>query len=77
MMKDVNVKEANGSVRSVREWSMAVFAKDARQRRAFEAITAAFLLTFYDLPDASNDTETTKQGYRSKYPAQQKGHFIF
>ena len=72
MMKDVNVKEANGSVRSVREWPMAVFAKDARQRRAFEAITAAFLLTFYDLPDASNDTETTKQGYSSKYRAAER-----
>ena len=70
--KQVNLRDATGTVRSVREWSTCVFGKDARQRRAFEAITAAFLLTFYDLPDATEDTETTKQGYSAKYRSAEK-----
>jgi hypothetical protein len=42
----VNLSDASGAIKSIREWPMAVFAKDAIQRRAFESIIAAFLLTF-------------------------------
>ena len=61
----INLSDANGTIKSVREWSMAVFAKDAIQQRAFESIIAAFLLTFYDLPE--DDTTTTPPGCNLKY----------
>lgn len=46
--KSINVGEATGSVKSLREWSKAGFGTDKKQQRAFEAIAAAFILTFHD-----------------------------
>ena len=66
--RDLELNDATGTVKSVREWSLAVFSKDARQRRAFEAITAAFLLTFFDLPEDS-ENDDPKSGNQTKYCA--------
>ena len=46
--KRITVQDADGSVRSIREWAKAAFKHDAKQRRAFEVITASFVLTFYE-----------------------------
>ncbi|CAB9515393.1 expressed unknown protein [Seminavis robusta] len=43
----VEVSQANGSVRSISDWATAANLDD-KQRRAFECIIAAFLLTFYE-----------------------------
>jgi hypothetical protein len=61
----VNLSDVNGAAKSVREWSMAVFAKDATQRWAFESIITAFLLTFYNLPE--DDTVAALPGYNQKH----------
>lgn len=62
--KSINVGEATGTVKSIREWSKEGFGKDRKQQRAFEAIIAAFLLTFHEdsNPDEySEQSETTKE----------------
>ena len=43
MVQVSTFRDVNGTIKSIREWSMAVFAKDAIQRRAFESIITAFL----------------------------------
>lgn len=53
--KKINVGEATGTIKSIREWSVAGFGTDRKQQRAFEAITAAFVLTFYE--DTNNDSD--------------------
>ena len=45
---NITVRDADGAVRSMREWSKAAFEDDAKQRRAFEVITASFVLAFYE-----------------------------
>ena len=45
--KDIKVKDAVGSPKSIREWSKAAFPEDRKQRRAFEVLTSSFVLTFY------------------------------
>lgn len=55
--KDIEVSDANGSVASIREWSLKGFGNDKKQQRAFEAIIASFLLTFYE--DDNTTTEST------------------
>jgi hypothetical protein len=54
----VKVKRATGSAASIRHWAMSNQI-DHLQRRAFESITAAFVLTFYDLPE--HDTSTPEE----------------
>ncbi len=53
--KSIEVSDANGSVRSIREWSVKGFGSDRKQQRAFEAIISAFLLTFYDEDGATRE----------------------
>lgn len=54
---DLNLCDANGSIQSIREWGASVFSKDRKQRRAFEAIIAAFILTFFDDIDDDDDVD--------------------
>ena len=49
MMGPVDVYEANGSVRSIVDWATKA-GLDIDQRRAFEIITATFILTFFNDP---------------------------
>ncbi len=59
--KTIDVEKATGSIWSIREWSLAAFGSDKKQQRAFEAIIAAFLLTFYDddgNPASNGSSET-------------------
>ncbi len=62
--KDIEVPDANGTVWSIREWGKDAFGTDRKQRRAFEAIAAAFVLTF--LEDTSDSEEDTTAGDLSK-----------
>ena len=67
----LDLSEANGSIESIREWGAAAFSRDRKQRRAFECIVAAFLLTFYDVDkeDDLNDVDpqrTASQFRKSK-----------
>ena len=63
--KQIEVKDAVGSAKSIREWSKAAFPKDAKQRRAFEVLASAFVLTFY-YEDKEGQSEGTTQ-YRHKH----------
>ena len=54
LMENVNAIEANGSAASIVEWGLKA-KLDERQRRAFEVMTSAFVLTFYDR--AKNEEE--------------------
>ena len=45
--KEVEVSDATGTVKSVREWSKAAFGADKKQQRAFEVLIASFSLTFH------------------------------
>ena len=45
---NARVSDANGTLKSLREWSRAA-KLDKLQSRAFEAITASFVLTFFEL----------------------------
>jgi ATP-dependent DNA helicase PIF1 len=56
----VDLLEANGSVTSILDW--AEKAKlDIRQRRAFEIITASFVMSFYnDAPSATGEERNTR-----------------
>lgn len=55
----VEVFEANGSFESIQEWAKAA-RLDSRQKRSFEAIVAAFLLTFHDFEQSDyNDASLT------------------
>jgi hypothetical protein len=45
--ESAEVPEASGSFESIQLWAGAA-ELDARQKRSFEAIIAAFLLTFHD-----------------------------
>lgn len=56
--KDVKVSEANGTVGSLREWAEAQELDDL-QKRAFESITAAFLLTFFETEADDTDNGLT------------------
>jgi len=64
--KDVEVAEANGSVVSIVEWAKAA-QLDPYQRRAFEAIIASFLLTFYDTNSDDEQDATIDRSTRSKF----------
>jgi hypothetical protein len=68
--KEAKVCDANGTAESIREWAEAA-KLDARQKRAFEAITASFLLTFHefeqdDYNDATLDADTIKRARDGK-----------
>ena len=69
--KTIDVQDATGTVASVREWSLAGFEGDKKQERAFEAIIAAFLLTFYDkngnIDGAENATEDEVAIFQKSY----------
>ena len=54
--KNIAVKDATGTVYSIREWAKAGFGKDRRQKRAFECIIASFLLTFYEQGNATTES---------------------
>ena len=64
--KDIEVSDATGSIESIREWSKAGFGTDCRQQRAFEAIIASFVLTFYDHDQEAvlSETATTEEHLR-------------
>ena len=71
--KNVDVTPAIGSVKSIREWSKAALGSDRKQQRAFEAITAAFVLSFYDeSPEYRNDATTEAGATRSKFRQSKK-----
>lgn len=71
--KNVDVTPAIGSVKSIREWSKAALGTDRKQQRAFEAITAAFILSFYDeAPEYRNDATTEAGATRSKFRQSKK-----
>lgn len=61
--REVDVLEANGSVRSIIDWAKKA-RLDRRQRRAFEVIAGSFVLTFFS--DASQD-DSFGRGFRSRY----------
>jgi hypothetical protein len=63
----IEASAANGSIKSIREWGAAAFKGDKHQRRAFEVLTAAFLLTFYEDTEESNPNETPNKKERAKY----------
>ena len=66
--KNIDVKDATGSIKSIREWSKAAFGTDKKQQRAFEVITAAFLLTFYDeSPEHQTDATDSAGATRAKH----------
>ena len=60
--KEEEVGKATGSIESMREWGQAACGSDEKQRRAFEAIVASFLLTFYDCDGQSGDSGGPKDG---------------
>lgn len=71
--KNIDVTPAIGSVKSIREWSKAALGTDRKQQRAFEAITAAFILTFYDeAPEFRNDATTEAGATRTKFRKSKK-----
>lgn len=66
--KEIEVNDPSGSVKSIREWSKAAFGSDRKQQRAFEVLTSAFLLTFYeetaeDATDATRDADNISNDY--------------
>ena len=66
--KSVNLLEANGSIRSIIDWSSKCFGTDTRQGRSFEVIISSFLLTFYEEPvsssiDAANEASPEREQY--------------
>jgi len=62
--KNVKTSEADGTIGSLREWVRAQNL-DALQTRAFESITAAFLLTFFETEaDESDDGLTLNEKLR-------------
>ena len=63
--KEINVSDATGSARSIREWAKAAFENDDKQRRAFEVLTASFVLTFYEESPENkhDDTELRRTEY--------------
>ena len=72
--KTVQVSDATGTVKSIREWGAAAFGVDRKQRRAFEVLVSAFLLTFYNEPKKSrNDpSHENRAKYRSMMNALRK-----
>ena len=70
---EIEVQPATGSVRNIREWAKAAFASDPQQRRAFEVLTSAFLLTFYEeSPENAIDAAQEEDRWRTKYRQMQK-----
>jgi hypothetical protein len=63
--EEVDVLQANGSVKSIVDWARKA-TLDRGQRRAFEIITGAFLLTFYDDAEDSADRRTRHEFVRQK-----------
>ena len=61
--REVDVLEANGSVRSIIDWAKKA-RLDRRQRRAFEIIAGSFVLTFFT--EASQD-DSFGRGFRSRF----------
>ena len=53
----VKVGDANGSFESIQEWAKAA-GLDPRQKRAFEAIVASFVLTFHDFQQTDYNDES-------------------
>ena len=75
--KDIVVGDANGSIKSIREWSKACFGTDKKQARAFEVLISSFLLTFYDeraedKTDESQGNRKTRSQYRKMMGALKK-----
>ena len=71
--KTIDATNATGSVKSVQEWAKTAFGTDARQRRAFEVLTAAFLLTFYEERPEDAADATHQGNNRSKYRKAKRG----
>ena len=67
----IEVSNANGTVKSIREWGKAAFKDNRKQIRAFESIISAFLLTFYDEKPDEMEPENTAgslpKGHRAKF----------
>ena len=61
--KDIEVSDATGSIESIREWSKAGFGTDRKQQRAFEAIFASFILTFYENDKEQELSEATTEDH--------------
>jgi hypothetical protein len=57
--EEVDVLEANGSVKSIVDWARKA-KLDERQRRAFEIITGTFVLTFFQ---SEQDPESVGHGF--------------
>ena len=59
---DASVLEANGSIESIEDWAKAA-KLDRVQKRAFQCIVAAFILTFFDAADGpqGNDDVTMSE----------------
>ena len=75
--KHIDVHDATGSIKSVREWSKAAFNADRKQQRAFEVLISAFLMTFYeekpeDATDATREAGDTRSKYRRTRKALQR-----
>ena len=67
--KSIKVRDADGSVRSIREWAKAAFKKDVKQQRAFEVLTASFVLTFFEEVEHEEGKldDTQKGSHRTKH----------
>ena len=63
----LDLSDANGSVASIREWGAAVFSRDKKQRRAFESITAAFILTFFNVLEEEDVDDVDPQRTMSQF----------
>ena len=61
---NVSVSEANGTVESILEWAFAA-GLDRVQKRAFECMIAAFVLTFFDVDE--EDDHLTATTDRTKF----------
>ena len=63
--KEARVGDATGSYRSIKEWADAA-QLDKLQRRAFESILAAFLLTFYEEAEVEDESQQQQNQFEMK-----------
>ena len=68
---NIDVPDATGSVKSIRQWAKAAFKDDRKQARAFESIIAAFLLTFYDEKPETHTAGVDQSGNAVRLPLPQ------
>ena len=58
------LREANGTVESILDWSETLFHNDTAQKRAFEIIVGSFVLTYFTEEQIANDKQITSSQER-------------